>query len=168
MSSLPRRTNQTDAEWQAITARTGKFNEENYGKKKPGNPAPPMTKGPVSPKAPPTMTKGPVSPKPAMTRLEAARAKFASMRAARDARRGASPVTSPRGSGTNDGGPMPTSFPSAPGGVKTPVANLNASPKPIAKGGVVKKAAGGAAKVRKGMMTSEGTITHAMNKVRGK
>jgi len=39
---------------------------------------------------------------------------------------------------------------------------------PIAKGGVVKKAAGGAAKVRKGMMTSEGVITNAMNKVRGK
>jgi hypothetical protein len=32
----------------------------------------------------------------------------------------------------------------------------------------VKKAAGGAAKVRKGMMTPEGVITHAMNKVRGK
>jgi hypothetical protein len=30
------------------------------------------------------------------------------------------------------------------------------------------RAAGGAAKVRKGMMTSEGIITHAMNKVRGK
>ena len=43
-----------------------------------------------------------------------------------------------------------------------------AAPRPIAKGGVVKKAAGGAAKVRKGMMTSEGTITHAMNKIRGK
>lgn len=38
-----------------------------------------------------------------------------------------------------------------------------------AKGGKpVKKAAGGAAKVRKGMMTSEGVITNAMNKVRGK
>jgi hypothetical protein len=40
-----------------------------------------------------------------------------------------------------------------------------------AEGGVmkpVKKAAGGAAKVRKGMMTPEGKITHAMNKVRGK
>jgi hypothetical protein len=32
----------------------------------------------------------------------------------------------------------------------------------------VKKAAGGAAKVRKGMMTPEGKITHAMNKIRGK
>jgi hypothetical protein len=40
-----------------------------------------------------------------------------------------------------------------------------------AEGGVmkpVKKAAGGAAKVRKGMMTPEGKITHAMNKIRGK
>ena len=40
-----------------------------------------------------------------------------------------------------------------------------------AEGGVMKpmkKAAGGAAKVRKGMMTPEGVITHAMNKVRGK
>jgi hypothetical protein len=42
------------------------------------------------------------------------------------------------------------------------------APVPIAKGGVVKKAAGGAAKVRKGMMTSEGKIVDAMNKVRGK
>ena len=32
----------------------------------------------------------------------------------------------------------------------------------------VKKAQGGAGKVRKGMMTPEGQITHAMNKVRGK
>jgi hypothetical protein len=32
----------------------------------------------------------------------------------------------------------------------------------------VKKAAGGAAKVRKGMMTPEGKIVDAMNKVRGK
>jgi hypothetical protein len=31
----------------------------------------------------------------------------------------------------------------------------------------IKKAAGGAAKVRKGMMTPEGKITHAMNKMRG-
>jgi hypothetical protein len=31
-----------------------------------------------------------------------------------------------------------------------------------------KKAAGGVAKVRKGMMTPEGKIIHAMNKVRGK
>jgi hypothetical protein len=41
----------------------------------------------------------------------------------------------------------------------------------MAKGGDMKpmmKAAGGAAKVRKGMMTPEGVITHAMNKVRGK
>ena len=45
---------------------------------------------------------------------------------------------------------------------------INRGPVPIAKGGVVKKAAGGAAKVRKGMMTPEGVITHAMNKVRGK
>jgi hypothetical protein len=40
-----------------------------------------------------------------------------------------------------------------------------------AEGGAMKpmmKAAGGAAKVRKGMMTPEGVITHAMNKVRGK
>jgi len=32
----------------------------------------------------------------------------------------------------------------------------------------LRRAAGGAAKVRKGMMTSEGVITNAMNKVRGK
>ena len=32
----------------------------------------------------------------------------------------------------------------------------------------IRRAAGGAAKVRKGMMTSEGVITHAMNKIRGK
>ena len=32
----------------------------------------------------------------------------------------------------------------------------------------LRRAAGGAAKVRKGMMTSEGVITNAMNKIRGK
>ena len=32
----------------------------------------------------------------------------------------------------------------------------------------VKKAQGGAGKVRKGMMTPEGNIIHAMNKIRGK
>ncbi len=32
----------------------------------------------------------------------------------------------------------------------------------------IRRAAGGAAKVRKGMMTSEGVITNAMNKIRGK
>jgi hypothetical protein len=32
----------------------------------------------------------------------------------------------------------------------------------------VKRAQGGAGKVRKGMMTPEGQITHAMNKLRGK
>lgn len=40
-----------------------------------------------------------------------------------------------------------------------------------AEGGMmkpVKRAAGGAGKVRKGMMTPEGKITHAMNKMRGK
>jgi hypothetical protein len=43
-----------------------------------------------------------------------------------------------------------------------------AAPRPIAKGGVVKKAQGGAGKVRKGMMTPEGKIIDAMNKIRGK
>jgi hypothetical protein len=41
----------------------------------------------------------------------------------------------------------------------------------MAEGGMkepIKRAAGGAAKVRKGMMTPEGKITHAMNKMRGK
>lgn len=41
----------------------------------------------------------------------------------------------------------------------------------MAEGGMkepIKRAAGGAAKVRKGMMTPEGKITHAMNKIRGK
>jgi hypothetical protein len=65
---------------------------------------------------------------------------------------------------------------------------INRGPAPIAKGGAVKKpvkkmgggmmyanggkpdkfAQGGAGKVRKGMMTPEGKIIHAMNKVRGK
>jgi hypothetical protein len=48
-------------------------------------------------------------------------------------------------------------------GVTPPIGN--------AKGGRItkptKKAQGGAAKVRKGMMTPEGNITHAMNKIRG-
>ena len=138
MSSLPRRTNETDAEWQAMLARIGKFNEENYGKKKPGNPAPPMTKGPVSPKAPPPMTKGPMSPKIAPTAVR----KLVEQPAPKP------PLTK---------GPLP------PKTAPTAVRKLTMqTPAPI------KKAAGGAAKVRKGMMTSEGVITNAMNKVRGK
>ena len=46
-----------------------------------------------------------------------------------------------------------------------------AASKLMSKGGMmkpVKKAQGGAGKVRKGMMTPEGQITHAMNKLRGK
>ena len=40
--------------------------------------------------------------------------------------------------------------------------------KPARMGAPVKKAQGGAGKVRKGMMTPEGKIVDAMNKVRGK
>jgi hypothetical protein len=63
-------------------------------------------------------------------------------------------------------------------GMKKPVKKMDGGTTPpvktsdlMAKGGDMKpmmKAAGGAAKVRKGMMTPEGVITHAMNKVRGK
>jgi hypothetical protein len=45
---------------------------------------------------------------------------------------------------------------------KATTAEKLAAPTPM------KKAAGGAAKVRKGMMSPEGKILHAMNKVRGK
>lgn len=55
-----------------------------------------------------------------------------------------------------DGGEIPTDMRAsklmAAGGVKKPV----------------KKAQGGAGKVRKGMMTPEGQITHVMKKMRGK
>jgi hypothetical protein len=63
-------------------------------------------------------------------------------------------------------------------GMKKPVKKMDGGTTPpvktsdlMAKGGDMKpmmKAAGGAAKVRKGMMTPEGVITNAMNKVRGK
>jgi hypothetical protein len=60
-------------------------------------------------------------------------------------------------------------------GEKKPVKKM-AGGMAYAKGGMacakdgkpVKRAQGGAGKVRKGMMTPEGQITHAMNKVRGK
>jgi hypothetical protein len=42
------------------------------------------------------------------------------------------------------------------------------TPTPIYVASPLKKAAGGAAKVRKGMMSPEGKILHAMNKIRGK
>ena len=80
---------------------------------------PPITQGPMSPKAPPTMRptgmdKGPMSPKALLK----------------------APPT------------------------KGPDRQQKMAP--------IRRAAGGAAKVRKGMMTSEGVITNAMNKVRGK
>jgi hypothetical protein len=60
-------------------------------------------------------------------------------------------------------------------GMKKPVKKMGGG-MAYAKGGMacakdgkpVKRAQGGAGKVRKGMMTPEGQITHAMNKVRGK
>jgi hypothetical protein len=140
------------------------------------------------------------------------------------------PGRSPRGTGTNDGGPnnAPSSGPFVPGRVKTPKTPVKplreriadnvatnialkqriedirkqipvrknkdpvmpvrpqveipknvrpetperpqeaARPMGIALPTPMKKAAGGAAKVRKGMMSPEGKILHAMNKVRGK
>ena len=45
---------------------------------------------------------------------------------------------------------------------------LRAMGKKFAKGGVMEKAAGGAAKVRKGMASPEGKIIEAMNRIRGK
>ena len=165
MSSLPRRTNETDAEWQAMLARIGKFNEENYGKKKPGNPAPPMTKGPVSPKAPPPMTKGPMSPKIAPTAVR----KLVEQPAPKPplTKGPLPPKTAPTAVRNLIDQPAPkaplTKGPTPPKTAPTAVRKLTMqTPAPI------KKAAGGAAKVRKGMMTSEGVITNAMNKVRGK
>jgi hypothetical protein len=103
------------------------------------------------------------------------------------------PESRPRGfgSGPNDGGPVdptrgdyspervaeanaagavPRTFRPMSEGPNTPI--FSRSPMTMKKGGdamkPVKKAQGGAGKVRKGMMTPEGVITHAMNKVRGK
>ena len=45
---------------------------------------------------------------------------------------------------------------------------VGSKPAPARMGAPVKRAQGGAGKVRKGMMTPEGKIIHAMNKVRGK
>ena len=62
-------------------------------------------------------------------------------------------------------------------GMKKPVKKMDGgvpaikSSELMAKGGNMKPdkfAQGGAGKVRKGMMTPEGQITHAMNKIRGK
>jgi hypothetical protein len=66
---------------------------------------------------------------------------------------------------------MPPPPPSS-SGAEIEVVRSAPLPPGYAKGGNIKKpikrAAGGAAKVRKGMMTPEGKITHAMNKIRGK
>jgi hypothetical protein len=51
---------------------------------------------------------------------------------------------------------------------KTPTRPGFVSPTIMKTATPVKKAAGGAAKVRKGMMSPEGKIIHAMNKIRGK
>lgn len=51
---------------------------------------------------------------------------------------------------------------------KEPTAPTMATKAPATPPKPVKRAQGGAGKVRKGMMTPEGVITHAMNKLRGK
>lgn len=51
---------------------------------------------------------------------------------------------------------------------KQPTAPTMATRAPTPMPKPVKRAQGGAGKVRKGMMTPEGVITHAMNKIRGK
>jgi hypothetical protein len=53
-------------------------------------------------------------------------------------------------------------------GMKKPVKKMGGGMAYAEGGKPMKKAAGGAAKVRKGMMTPEGKITHAMNKMRDK
>ena len=53
-------------------------------------------------------------------------------------------------------------------GMKKPVKKMGGGMMYAHGGKPMMKAAGGAAKVRKGMMTPEGTIIDAMNKVRGK
>jgi hypothetical protein len=126
MSSLPIRTNETDAEWQAMLARIGKFNEENYGKKGPM----PGTELPTPKPKPKGVGLPTLKPPPKGVELP-------------------TPKPQPKGK------PLPPQPPT-----RTPDRNPKMVP--------IRRAAGGAAKVRKGMMTSEGVITNAMNKIRGK
>ena len=64
--------------------------------------------------------------------------------------------------------PVKTSELMSKGGMMKPVKKMGGGMAYAEGGKPMMKAAGGAAKVRKGMMTPEGVITHAMNKVRGK
>jgi len=140
MSSVPRRTpNQTDAEYKAILAEIGKRNEEMYGKK---NQLPVTLPKPVKATGAPSAI--------AQSRFDAAKARTEA------AKRTPATPTPPK----NDFG-----------AIERPAPELPLNP-PYKKGGKVekpiKRAAGGAAKVRKNMMTPEGKILHAMNKLRGK
>jgi hypothetical protein len=70
-----------------------------------------------------------------------------------------------------DGGttpPVKTSELMSKGGMMKPVKKMGGGMAYAEGGKPAKFAQGGAGKVRKGMMTPEGQITHAMNKIRGK
>jgi len=136
----PRRAGETDEEYRAVLAELGKFNEKMYGDKTgPGQPPQPLMRGG---KDNDRKIVRPLSkdipPRPKITRN--------SQSSARQSDMGRSAVV--------------MGLPDSVKGLFNQTTPNAAAP--------VKKAAGGAAKVRKGMMTSEGVITNAMNKVRGK
>jgi len=185
MSSMaPRGENETDAEYKARQVALGKFNARMYGERQAELDA-------MIPKAPerPTMPVAPVLPDAPIrddTTIPAPlpTGKKVKPKTARIAKTKVTPKSPPTGSapGRPEGQPDARVVPAlsaqkAPSTVVAPAAKLAAPPvskMPIgrkamsAKDILTRKAAGGAAKVRKDMMSPEGKILHAMNKIRGK
>jgi hypothetical protein len=167
----PRGNDETDAQYKARQVELGKFNEKMYGKK-PAMPStrPTMAKEPMPPRKLPTKglvrptqlpTKGPRPPiRPTMIK-EPMPSKVA-------------PTEVPMRGDVflPTGGRAPAKKLSPPGPPPripaSVIADYERTAAKLAAPTPMKKAAGGAAKVRKGMMSPEGKILHAMNKVRGK
>lgn len=163
MSSMaPRGKDETDAQYKARQVALGKFNEKMYGKNPVMTPTrPTMLKEPMPPKAPPTEV--PMRGDVFLPTGERAPAKKPMVKTPMIEVPMRDVVFSPTG------GKAPTKAATTAAKLAEPtIVKKATTAEKLAAPTPMKKAAGGAAKVRKGMMSPEGKILHAMNKVRGK
>ena len=180
MSSMtPRGKDETDEQYKARLVALGKFNKKMYGKIPVMTPTrPTMLKEPMPPKTPPTEVpmrdvvfsptggKAPTKPmvKTPPTEVPMRDVVLSPTGGKAPAKKLSPPGPPPRIPASVIAEYERTAAKLAEPTIvkKATTAEKLAAPTPM------KKAAGGAAKVRKGMMSPEGKILHAMNKIRGK
>ena len=153
MSSMtPRGKDETDEQYKARLVALGKFNKKMYGKI------------PVMTPTRPTMLKEPMPPKTPPTEVPMRGVVLSPTGGKAPAKKLSPPGPPPRIPASVIAEYERTAAKLAEPTIvkKATTAEKLAAPTPM------KKAAGGAAKVRKGMMSPEGKILHAMNKIRGK